>query len=134
MFRVLDYDLRRKHKLTHFLIAFLVYLVGGFPTLGYALPKGGVISSGAGSIESTNSSLTVTQTTKKIVINWESFSVGNNESVIFLQPDSNSSALNNILGNSRTVVEGNLAANGQIVLSNPTVSTSRQLPISTWPA
>ena len=119
MFRVLDYDLRRKHKLTHFLIAFLVYLIGGFPTLGYALPKGGVISSGAGSIESTNSSLTVTQTTKKIVINWESFSVGNNESVIFLQPNSNSSALNNILGNSRTVVEGNLAANGQIVLSNP---------------
>ena len=39
--------------------------------------------------------------------------------MIFLQPNSNSSALNNILGNSRTVVEGNLAANGQIVLSNP---------------
>ena len=119
MFRVLDYGVRRKHTITRFLVGFLVYLIGGFPVLGYALPKGGVISSGTGSIESSGSSLTVTQSTDKIVIDWESFSVGNNESVIFLQPNSNSSALNNILGNSRTVVEGNLAANGQIVLSNP---------------
>ncbi|MBT6601080.1 MAG: filamentous hemagglutinin N-terminal domain-containing protein, partial [Nitrospina sp.] len=107
---------RAVHK---FLIAFLVYLIGGFPTLIYALPQGGTISSGAGSIDTSGSSLTVTQTTKKIIINWESFSIGNNESVIFLQPDSFSSALNNVLGNSRTVVKGNLAANGQIVLSNP---------------
>ena len=119
MVRVLDYDVRRKHTITRFLVGLLVYLIGGFPVLGYALPKGGVISSGTGSIESSGSSLTVTQSTDKIVIDWESFSVGNNESVIFLQPNSNSSALNNILGNSRTVVEGNLAANGQIVLSNP---------------
>ncbi len=119
MFHVLDYDVRRNHTITRFLVGLLVYLIGGFPVLGYALPKGGVISSGTGSIESSGSSLTVTQSTDKIVIDWESFSVGNNESVIFLQPNSNSSALNNILGNSRTVVEGNLAANGQIVLSNP---------------
>ena len=102
-----------------FLIAFLVYLIGGFPTLAYALPQGGTISSGAGTIDTSGSSLTVNQTTNKIIINWESFSIGNNESVIFLQPDSTSSALNNVLGNSRTVVEGNLSANGQIVLSNP---------------
>ncbi|SVD79654.1 uncharacterized protein METZ01_LOCUS432508, partial [marine metagenome] len=101
------------------MIAFLVYLIGGFPTLVYALPQGGTISSGAGTIDTSGSSLTVNQTTDKIIINWESFSVGNNESVIFLQPDSSSSALNNVLGTSRTVVEGNLAANGQIVLSNP---------------
>ena len=63
--------------------------------------------------------MTVTQTTNKIIINWESFSIGNNESVIFVQPDSSSSALNNVLGTSRTVVEGNLSGNGQIVLSNP---------------
>ncbi|HIE77285.1 MAG TPA: filamentous hemagglutinin N-terminal domain-containing protein, partial [Candidatus Thioglobus sp.] len=93
-----------------FLIAFLVYMIGGFPTLIYALPEGGTISSGAGRIDTSGSSLTVIQTTKKIIINWKSFSIGNNESVIFLQPDSSSSALNNVLGNSRTVVEGNLAA------------------------
>ena len=103
----------------HFLVAFLVYLLGGFPVLAYALPQGGTISSGAGTIDTSGSSLTVTQTTNKLIINWESFSVGNNESVIFIQPDSSSSALNNVLGSSRTVVEGNLSANGQIVLSNP---------------
>ena len=115
MFFTLNYGFRFKHMINRFLVGFLIYLIGGFPTFGYALPKGGIISTGAGSIESSGSSITVTQTTDKIVINWESFSVGNNESVIFLQPGSNSSALNNILGNSRTVVEGNLAANGQIV-------------------
>ena len=102
-----------------FLIALLIYMIGGFPTLVYALPQGGTIASGAGTIDTSGSALTVTQTTNKIIINWESFSIGNNESVIFLQPDSTSSALNNVLGTSRTVVEGNLLANGQIVLSNP---------------
>jgi len=111
--------LDRRRVIHKFLIAFLVYMIGGFPTLVFPLPQGGTISSGAGKIDSSSSSLTVTQTTNKIIINWESFSIGNNESVIFLQPDSSSSALNNVLGNSRTVVEGNLAANGQIVLSNP---------------
>ena len=119
MFRVSAYALSYKSATARFLIGCLVYLIGGFPTLAYALPQGGTISSGAGTIDTSGSSLTVTQTTDKIVINWESFSVGNNESVIFLQPDSTSSALNNILGNSRTVVEGNLSANGQIVLTNP---------------
>ena len=36
-----------------------------------------------------------------------------------IRDSSSSSALNNVLGNSRTVVKGNLSANGQIVLSNP---------------
>ena len=102
-----------------FLIAFLVYMIGGFATSVYAMPKGGTISSGAGKIDSSSSSLTVTQTTNKIIINWESFSVGKNESVSFMPPDNASSAFNNILGNSRTVVEGNLSSNGQIVLANP---------------
>ncbi|MCS5620632.1 MAG: filamentous hemagglutinin N-terminal domain-containing protein, partial [Nitrospinaceae bacterium] len=119
MFRVSTYVPGRKSIFTHFIIGCLIYLIGGFPTLVFALPKGGTISSGAGTIDTTDSSLTVTQTTDKIIINWESFSVGSNESVIFLQPDNASSALNNILGNSRTVVEGNLSANGQIVLANP---------------
>ena len=85
----------------------------------YALPQGGAITSGAGTIDTSGPSLTVTQTTNKIIINWESFSIGNNESVIFVQPDPSSSALNNVLGTSRTVVEGNLSGNDQIVLSNP---------------
>ena len=100
----------RMDTIFRFLIVFLVFLIGGWPTLAYALPQGGAITSGTGTIDTSGSSLTVTQTTNKIIINWESFSIGNNESVIFVQPDSSSSALNNVLGTSRTVVEGNLAA------------------------
>ena len=83
----------RGRAIYKFLIAFLIYMIGGFPTLVYALPQGGTIASGAGTIDTSGSSLTVSQTTNKIIINWESFSIGNNESVIFLQPDSSSSAL-----------------------------------------
>ena len=68
----------RKGAIHQFLVAFLIYLIGGFPTLVYALPQGGTISSGAGTIDTSGSSLTVTQTTDKIIINWESFSVGIN--------------------------------------------------------
>ena len=53
----------------HFLVAFLVYLLGGFPVLAYALPQGGTVSSGAATIDTSGSSLTVTQTSNKIIIN-----------------------------------------------------------------
>jgi len=75
MFRVSTYAPGRKSIFTNFIIGCLIYLIGGFPTLLYALPMGGTISSGAGTIDTTDSSLTVTQTTNKIVINWESLAL-----------------------------------------------------------
>ena len=77
----------------------LIYLIGAFPVLVYALPQDGEIVSGSGTIKSDGAGkLTVNQTSQKIAINWKNFSIGKNESVVFLQPNISSSALNNING------------------------------------
>ncbi|MBT4260017.1 MAG: filamentous hemagglutinin N-terminal domain-containing protein, partial [Nitrospina sp.] len=97
----------------------LIYLIGAFPVLVYALPQDGKIVSGSGTIKSDGAGkLTVNQTSQKIAINWKNFSIGKNESVVFLQPNISSSALNNINGSLASIIQGRLSANGQIILVN----------------
>src|SRR5665647_1852495 len=67
-------------------------------TNAYALPAGGVVSAGGASISSGAGSTTITQSTPSAAINWQSFNIGQTETVQFVQPDSNSVALNRVLG------------------------------------
>ena len=98
----------------------MIFVIGVFPGLVYALPQDGEIVSGAGSISNDGAgNLTVNQTSDKIAIDWQSFSIGNNESVMFLQPSANASALNNVIGSLESVIQGTLNANGQVILTNP---------------
>ena len=95
-------------------------MVGVFPGLVYALPQDGEIISGAGSISNDGAgNLTVNQTSDKIAINWQSFSIGNNQSVMFMQPSASASALNNVIGSLGSSIQGTLNANGQVILTNP---------------
>ena len=97
----------------------LIYLIGAFPVLVYALPQDGKIVSGSGTINSDGAGkITVNQTSQKIAIKWQNFSIGKNESVVFLQPNISSSALNNINGSLASIIQGRLSANGQIILVN----------------
>ena len=50
-----------------------------------ALPTGGGVSAGGASISSGAKSVTITQTTPKVAINWQSFNIGQTESVQFVQ-------------------------------------------------
>jgi len=98
--------------------------VAGFLSLGigsaaYALPMGGTVSAGAAGISSTNTSLTVNQSSQNAVINWQSFGIAQGESVTFQQPDSSSVALNRVLGADPSAILGSLSANGKIFLVNP---------------
>ena len=111
-------------KLNRFLlkivIFILIFMVGVFPGLVYALPQDGEIISGAGSISNDGAgNLTVNQTSDKIAINWQSFSIGSNQSVMFLQPSASASALNNVIGSLGSSIQGTLNANGQVILTNP---------------
>ena len=111
-------------KLNRFLlkiaIFILIFIVGVFPGLVYALPQDGEIISGAGSISNDGAgNLTVNQTSDKIAINWQSFSIGSNQSVMFLQPSASASALNNVIGSLGSSIQGTLNANGQVILTNP---------------
>ena len=106
--------------LQEFLVVVLIFMVGVFPGLVYALPQDGEIISGAGSISNDGAgNLTVNQTSDKIAINWQSFSIGSNQSVMFMQPSASASALNNVIGSLGSSIQGTLNANGQVILTNP---------------
>ena len=84
------------------------------------LPKGGSVAAGAATIGTpTNGSLTITQSSPNAVINWNSFSVGQPNTVAFAQPGSTSAILNRVTGNTPSTIAGSLRANGQVYLVNP---------------
>jgi filamentous hemagglutinin family protein len=84
-----------------------------------ALPMGGQLSSGNAVISNNSNSMIINQSTSNTVINWQSFSIGRNEAVQFVQPNSNSIALNRVTGSDPSTILGNLSSNGKIFLVNP---------------
>jgi filamentous hemagglutinin family protein len=85
----------------------------------YALPTGGAVADGNATIAAGAGSMTVTQSTQNVAINWQSFSIGQGEAVRFVQPNSNSVALNRVLGSDPSSILGSLSANGKVFLVNP---------------
>ncbi|MDE2453572.1 MAG: filamentous hemagglutinin N-terminal domain-containing protein, partial [Burkholderiales bacterium] len=83
------------------------------------LPTGGQIAQGTGSISQAGNTLTVNQTSSKLLTNWQSFSVGAGNTVNFVQPGASAVALNNVLGSDVSVIQGAINANGQVFLLNP---------------
>src|SRR5690349_8407697 len=84
-----------------------------------AAPTGGQVSAGQGGITQSGTTTTITQTTPKLAINWQSFGIAGNETVNFVQPGSNAVALNRVLGTEASQIMGRLNANGQVFLLNP---------------
>ena len=90
-----------------------------FPAYALALPSGEQISAGSGDIGRSGSTLTVTQTSPKLALNWQGFNIGQGETVNFNQPSSSAIALNRVLGQDPSQILGNLNANGQVFVLNP---------------
>ncbi len=85
----------------------------------HALPTGGQISAGAGSIAQIGTTMTVNQSSQNLAVNWQSFSVGPSETVNFHQPNSGAIALNRVLGSDGSQILGKINANGQVWILNP---------------
>ena len=94
-----------------------ILLSAGFDA--YALPVGGAVSAGSATIGGTAGTTTVTQTSQNAAINWQSFNIGSNESVKFVQPNSSAIVLNRVLGSDPSSILGSLNANGKVFLVNP---------------
>ncbi|MGJ0301679.1 GLUG motif-containing protein, partial [Aliarcobacter cryaerophilus] len=60
----------------------------------------------------------INQSTQKASINWQDFSISQNETVNFNQPNKNSITLNRVIGNEKSVIDGALNANGQVWILN----------------
>lgn len=85
-----------------------------------ALPTGEQVIAGQATVNRpTGTTLTVQQTTPSAIINWQGFSIGAPESVLFQQPGSGSVALNRVVGNQPSQIFGRLQSNGQLFLVNP---------------
>jgi filamentous hemagglutinin family protein len=82
-----------------------------------ANPTGLTVSQGSASVQASGSQLNVT-TSAAAVLNWQSFNIASGETTTFLQPSSDSVALNIIGGASPSQIFGNLNANGTIILAN----------------
>tara|TARA_B100001564_G_scaffold347600_1_gene348521 strand:- start:35 stop:1285 length:1251 start_codon:yes stop_codon:yes gene_type:complete len=83
-----------------------------------ALPIGGIITRGSGDISSNKNQTIITQNTNRLDINWQDFSIVSNETVIFNQPDSDSLAINRVVGGIPSQIDGVLNANGRIFVIN----------------
>ena len=97
--------------------------------VGADLPTGGKVQSGQATMALSGSSLTVSQASSKLVVDWDGFSVGQGNKVQFIQPSSTSVVLNRVVGADPSVIRGSIQANGQVFLVNTNgvffTSTSR---------
>src|SRR5258708_13536206 len=84
--------------------------------VGYAastvLASGFSVAAGGGSVSTSNSTMTIRQTTDRAIYNWSGFSISSGARVDFQQPGSGSIALNRVTGPGASQIDGSLTANG----------------------
>jgi filamentous hemagglutinin family protein len=110
-------------------LAGMKWTLAGAAALGFAIsyvpslqanPTGAQVVSGTVGITASNpAQMTIQQGSNKAVVNWNSFSIGANESVTFVQPSATSAILNRVLGGNASTIAGRLQANGNVILVNP---------------
>jgi len=126
--RKLTYVIRPRRRFSA-LLKFLIAIFGGqvvlWPGLAAAqglsanaLPTGGTVVTGGASIGTQGSSMTINQTTSKVIINYSTFNIGTDASVTFKQPGASSVALNQVVGQDPSQILGRLSSNGQVWLQN----------------
>ena len=86
-----------------------------------ATPQGGRVVAGSAGFGSTGAgNLTVTQTSNRAVIDWNSFDIGANAMTEFKQPGAKSIAVNRVVGGTDpTQILGALKSNGQVMVLDP---------------
>ncbi|WP_033925607.1 MBG domain-containing protein [Sphingomonas sp. 35-24ZXX] len=84
-----------------------------------ANPSGGTVVAGSASINGQGTDrVRIDQSSDRVVINWDNFSINLGQGVDFRQPNARSIALNRVTGPEISQIMGELTANGQIYLIN----------------
>ena len=97
----------------------IIILFSFFSCLTWAeLPSGNSTITGDISISSYTQTMTIDQQSNHAIIEWNSFNIGENNTVTFQQPSSSSSALNRVVSGNPTTLAGVLNANGKVLVVN----------------
>ena len=83
-----------------------------------ANPTGMTVHGGSATATSSGSQLTVTTTSQRRSLNWQSFNIAAGETTIFNQPSATSIVWNRINDQNPSQIYGSLQANGIVVLLN----------------
>ncbi|HET7561243.1 MAG TPA: filamentous hemagglutinin N-terminal domain-containing protein [Rhodanobacteraceae bacterium] len=81
-------------------------------------PTGGKVVGGTGSITQSGASTVINQQSQMLALDWQTFNVGKDASVLFNQPGTSAIALNRILDQNPSQIFGKVTSNGQIFLIN----------------
>ncbi|MBU3617653.1 S-layer family protein [Polynucleobacter sp. JS-Fieb-80-E5] len=88
------------------------------PPAANALPTGGKVVAGTAAISQAGNTMNINQSSQRAVINWNSFDVGSKATVNFNQPNSSASTLNYVNSASKSMINGAVNANGQVIFVN----------------
>ncbi|NJK92850.1 MAG: filamentous hemagglutinin N-terminal domain-containing protein [Blastochloris sp.] len=88
------------------------------PYVVMANPSGEQVVAGSAQFERSVDRLNIT-TSEQVIINWQDFSIGSNETTQFIQPGSSSLAVNRVVTGNPSAIYGTLSGNGRIVVLNP---------------
>ncbi len=83
-----------------------------------AAPSGGVVTSGTGDISQAGAVTEITQSSQRLDIDWNGFSIATGETVNFVQPNNLAVAINRVIGGVPSELSGALNANGRVFILN----------------
>lgn len=83
------------------------------------LPQNHDVVVGTANVSTAGNTMTIKQESDKAQINWDSFDIGKNKEVQFIQPSEHAVAYNRVTGGNASQIQGKLTANGKVYLANP---------------
>lgn len=83
------------------------------------LPQNHDVVVGTANVSTAGNTMTIKQESDKAQINWDSFDIGKNKEVQFIQPSEHAVAYNRVIGGNASQIQGKLKANGKVYLANP---------------
>jgi filamentous hemagglutinin family protein len=83
-----------------------------------ALPTNGTVASGSVTLRQDANTLRVNQASDKAIVNWQTFNIGRDAAVQFVQPGAGSAILNRVASGPSDIA-GKLTSNGRVYLVNP---------------
>ncbi|MHC8286057.1 beta strand repeat-containing protein [Pseudomonas sp. XS1P51] len=113
--------LPRLKPLSHAVLC-AIYSLAPLPALALdsnALPTNGQVVAGSATVSSNGNVMNVNQGSDRAIITWNTFNIGSGAQVNFYQPGTSSVALNRVTGSDGSQILGQLNANGQVFLINP---------------